>query len=114
MFSLCLDNTDNADKFGVVQSADFEGRLCNIRWLSFQKNATETSEQLEQDVSVYEIADHPDFSFRPSDTVVRLISCAENTASSKDSTNENTGNVTTPAPAGEVCGDVLYLHTFQM
>ena len=27
---------------------------------------------MEEDISVYDIADHPDFSFRPGDTVVRL------------------------------------------
>lgn len=98
---LLLENSENTDKFGVIQSADFEGRLCNIRWLSFLKNATETSEQLEQNVSVYEIADHPDFSFRPSDTVVRLVSCSE--CNKEEDKRNSTTDAGILAPAGEVC-----------
>ena len=117
--SICLflkiikDSTSTIDssldvktnKFGVIQSADFHGRVCNVRWLYFSNDASVTTDQvkrilitvyhvtffiyfkevltfnnlllcfvlqLEEDISVYDIADHPDFSFRPGDTVVRL------------------------------------------
>ncbi|XP_066927802.1 (E3-independent) E2 ubiquitin-conjugating enzyme UBE2O-like isoform X2 [Clytia hemisphaerica] len=61
-------------KYGVVQTADFTGRICNVRWLYYTNDPTAVTveEKIEEDVSVYDITYHPDFSFRPGDIVVRL------------------------------------------
>jgi len=69
---------ESSFKFGVIQAADFEGRMCDVRWLQSINNTSQTTttatndQEIERDISVYDIADHPDFSFRPGDTVVRL------------------------------------------
>ena len=61
-------------KYGVVQTADFTGRVCNVRWLYYTNDPTNVTfeEKVEEDISVYDITYHPDFSFRPGDIVVRL------------------------------------------
>uniref|UniRef100_A0A7N8X362 (E3-independent) E2 ubiquitin-conjugating enzyme n=1 Tax=Mastacembelus armatus TaxID=205130 RepID=A0A7N8X362_9TELE len=45
--------------YGVIQSGDHKGRTCVVIGV-------------EEDVSVYDIADHPDFHFRTTDIVIRI------------------------------------------
>jgi len=91
-----IDKRDTASKtqerFGVIQSSDFDARLCNIRWLSFINDNTEAVSELEDDVSVYDITDHKDYAFRTGDIVVSLAGKADVT---KDPTKID-------GPAGEV------------
>ncbi|XP_019398363.1 PREDICTED: (E3-independent) E2 ubiquitin-conjugating enzyme, partial [Crocodylus porosus] len=59
--------------YGVVQSGDHIGRTCMVKW--FKLKPTGDDVELigeEEDVSVYDIADHPDFRFRTTDTVIRI------------------------------------------
>uniref|UniRef100_A0A8B9PZZ0 (E3-independent) E2 ubiquitin-conjugating enzyme n=1 Tax=Apteryx owenii TaxID=8824 RepID=A0A8B9PZZ0_APTOW len=59
--------------YGVVQSGDHIGRTCMVKW--FKLKATGDDVELigeEEDVSVYDIADHPDFRFRTTDIVIRI------------------------------------------
>ncbi|XP_040186030.1 (E3-independent) E2 ubiquitin-conjugating enzyme [Rana temporaria] len=58
--------------YGVVQSGDHTGRTCVVKWVKL--NAEDDVEVVgeEEDVSVYDIADHPDFRFRTTDIVIRL------------------------------------------
>ncbi|NXI36184.1 UBE2O enzyme, partial [Galbula dea] len=59
--------------YGVVQSGDHVGRTCVVKW--FKLKASGDDVELigeEEDVSVYDIADHPDFRFRTTDIVIRI------------------------------------------
>ncbi|XP_064378620.1 (E3-independent) E2 ubiquitin-conjugating enzyme [Dromaius novaehollandiae] len=59
--------------YGVVQSGDHIGRTCMVKWFKL-KPAGDDVELIgeEEDVSVYDIADHPDFRFRTTDIVIRI------------------------------------------
>ncbi|XP_068119266.1 (E3-independent) E2 ubiquitin-conjugating enzyme isoform X2 [Hyperolius riggenbachi] len=59
--------------YGVVQSGDHTGRTCVVKWirLNTEGNDVEVTGE-EEDVSVYDIADHPDFRFRATDIVIRI------------------------------------------
>ncbi|TNN69498.1 (E3-independent) E2 ubiquitin-conjugating enzyme UBE2O [Liparis tanakae] len=59
--------------YGVIQSGDHKGRTCIVKWIKL--NATSDDVEvfgMEEDVSVYDIADHPDFHFRTTDIVIRI------------------------------------------
>uniref|UniRef100_A0A7N8Y786 (E3-independent) E2 ubiquitin-conjugating enzyme n=1 Tax=Mastacembelus armatus TaxID=205130 RepID=A0A7N8Y786_9TELE len=59
--------------YGVIQSGDHKGRTCVVKWIKL--NATSDDVEVigvEEDVSVYDIADHPDFHFRTTDIVIRI------------------------------------------
>ena len=88
-----LEDQKNHDNFGVVQTADFNNRLCSIRWLQFVNDVYESDGHIEENVSVYDIADHKDYSFRAGDVVVRLATLNE-----PETSNEG---ISVP-PAGEV------------
>ncbi|XP_074967801.1 (E3-independent) E2 ubiquitin-conjugating enzyme [Phalacrocorax aristotelis] len=59
--------------YGVVQSGDHVGRTCVVKWFKL-KSSGDDVELIgeEEDVSVYDIADHPDFRFRTTDIVIRI------------------------------------------
>nr|XP_033816964.1 (E3-independent) E2 ubiquitin-conjugating enzyme isoform X2 [Geotrypetes seraphini] len=59
--------------YGVVQSGDHVARTCVIKWFML-KHSGDDVELVgeEEDVSVYDIADHPDFHFRTTDIVIRI------------------------------------------
>ena len=88
-----LEDQKNRDHFGVVQTADFNNRTCSIRWLQFVNDVYESAGHTEEHVSVYDVADHKDYSFRAGDVVVRLA-----TANEPEVNNEG---ISVP-PAGEV------------
>uniref|UniRef100_A0AAZ3PWC7 (E3-independent) E2 ubiquitin-conjugating enzyme n=1 Tax=Oncorhynchus tshawytscha TaxID=74940 RepID=A0AAZ3PWC7_ONCTS len=59
--------------YGVIQSGDHKGRTCAVKWIKLNASSDDvevTGE--EEDVSVYDIADHPDFHFRTTDIVIRI------------------------------------------
>ncbi|KAK7929889.1 hypothetical protein WMY93_006284 [Mugilogobius chulae] len=59
--------------YGVIQSGDHKGRTCVVKWIKL--NSTGDNVEvigMEEDVSVYDIADHPDFHFRTTDIVIRI------------------------------------------
>ena len=56
---------------GVVRCARLEERTCDVYWLPCLNN--QSSEPFfEENVSVYELTEHPDFDFLPGDTVLKL------------------------------------------
>ncbi|XP_032995297.1 (E3-independent) E2 ubiquitin-conjugating enzyme isoform X2 [Lacerta agilis] len=59
--------------YGVVQSGDHVGRTCVVKWFKLRPSGDDV-ELIgeEEDVSVYDIADHPDFRFRTTDFVIRI------------------------------------------
>ncbi|KAM9315077.1 ubiquitin-conjugating enzyme E2O isoform 2-T2 [Pholidichthys leucotaenia] len=59
--------------YGVIQSGDHKARTCVVKWikLNFTNDDVEVI-GVEEDVSVYDIADHPDFRFRTTDIVIRI------------------------------------------
>ncbi|XP_062304886.1 (E3-independent) E2 ubiquitin-conjugating enzyme UBE2O [Osmerus eperlanus] len=59
--------------YGVIQSGDHKGRTCAIKWIKLN-TASDDVEVIgeEEDVSVYDLADHPDFHFRTTDIVIRI------------------------------------------
>ncbi|CAL8333598.1 unnamed protein product [Merluccius merluccius] len=73
--------------YGVIQSGDHKGRTCAVKWIKL--NSTSSDVEVigeEEDVSVYDIADHPDFHFRTTDIVIRIWN-SEN-GQTKDCENE--------------------------
>ncbi|XP_074870685.1 (E3-independent) E2 ubiquitin-conjugating enzyme [Carettochelys insculpta] len=71
--------------YGVVQSGDHIGRTCVVKW--FKLKATGEDVELigeEEDVSVYDIADHPDFRFRTTDIVIRIGNAEDGAVAKED------------------------------
>ncbi|KAM4585479.1 ubiquitin-conjugating enzyme E2O isoform 1-T1 [Odontesthes bonariensis] len=59
--------------YGVIQSGDHKGRTCVARWIKLNSSGDDVEViGVEEDVSVYDIADHPDFHFRTTDIVIRI------------------------------------------
>uniref|UniRef100_H2L527 (E3-independent) E2 ubiquitin-conjugating enzyme n=1 Tax=Oryzias latipes TaxID=8090 RepID=H2L527_ORYLA len=59
--------------YGVIQSGDHRGRTCVVKWIKLCSTGDDVEVLgVEEDVSVYDIADHPDFHFRTTDIVIRI------------------------------------------
>ncbi|XP_061582756.1 (E3-independent) E2 ubiquitin-conjugating enzyme UBE2O-like isoform X2 [Cololabis saira] len=59
--------------YGVIQSGDHKGRTCVVKWIKLNSSSDDVEVTgVEDDVSVYDIADHPDFHFRTTDIVIRI------------------------------------------
>ncbi|XP_076027271.1 ubiquitin-conjugating enzyme E2O isoform X2 [Genypterus blacodes] len=59
--------------YGVIQSGDHKGRTCVVKWIKLNSYSDDVEViGMEEDVSVYDIADHPDFHFRTTDIVIRI------------------------------------------
>uniref|UniRef100_A0A668AKT1 (E3-independent) E2 ubiquitin-conjugating enzyme n=1 Tax=Myripristis murdjan TaxID=586833 RepID=A0A668AKT1_9TELE len=59
--------------YGVIQSGDHKGRTCAVKWIKLNSSSDDVEViGEEEDVSVYDIADHPDFHFRTTDIVIRI------------------------------------------
>ncbi|KAB5584456.1 hypothetical protein PHYPO_G00107740, partial [Pangasianodon hypophthalmus] len=59
--------------YGVIQRGDHKARTCVVKWIKL--NATGDDVEVigeEEDVSVYDISDHPDFHFHTTDIVIRI------------------------------------------
>ncbi|XP_063052659.1 (E3-independent) E2 ubiquitin-conjugating enzyme UBE2O [Engraulis encrasicolus] len=73
-----LDKRTSAPKdpelYGVIQSGDHRARTCVVKWVRLNE-AGDDIEVIgeEEDVSVYDIADHPDFHYRTTDVVIRIV-----------------------------------------
>ncbi|XP_072882597.1 (E3-independent) E2 ubiquitin-conjugating enzyme UBE2O [Hemitrygon akajei] len=89
--------------YGVVQSVDHFGRTCSVKWFKPKANGNEI-EVLghEEDISVYDIADHPDFHFRITDIVIRIGNVEEGRATHKADEEPSVGQVSRV----DVCGKV--------
>ncbi|XP_043944973.1 (E3-independent) E2 ubiquitin-conjugating enzyme [Protopterus annectens] len=65
--------TQDPGIYGVIQSSDHIGRTCVVKWFKLQPSGSDVEViRKEDDVSVYDIADHPDFRFRTTDIVIRI------------------------------------------
>ncbi|KAL3066826.1 hypothetical protein OYC64_016722 [Pagothenia borchgrevinki] len=59
--------------YGVIQSGDHKGRTCVVKWIKLNSSSDDVEVfGMEEDVSVYDITDHPDFHFRTTDIVIRI------------------------------------------
>ncbi|XP_054607647.2 (E3-independent) E2 ubiquitin-conjugating enzyme isoform X2 [Nothobranchius furzeri] len=59
--------------YGVIQSGDHKGRTCVVKWINLNSSGDGVEViGVEEDVSVYDISDHPDFHFRTTDIVIRI------------------------------------------
>lgn len=60
--------------YGVVQSVDHAGRTATVKWFkTYASLETPQPQLLEQnEVSVYDLKDHPDFQYRPGTVVIRV------------------------------------------
>ncbi|KAL3877586.1 hypothetical protein ACJMK2_035282 [Sinanodonta woodiana] len=69
----------NPNRYGAIMSCDHAGRVCTVKWMTpftpGNCNRPEESEPVE--ISVYDIKDHPDFTFRPANTVIRIAGFEE-------------------------------------
>ncbi|KAJ6660445.1 hypothetical protein lerEdw1_017869 [Lerista edwardsae] len=68
--------------YGVVQSGDHVGRTCVVKWFKLKPSGDDVELVGEEDdVSVYDITDHPDFRFRTTDFVIRIGNAEDGAAS---------------------------------
>ncbi|CAM6099354.1 unnamed protein product [Calypogeia fissa] len=62
-------------RVGVVKAVDAKQRTASVRWLKIVNRPEEPREfESEEIVSVYELVEHPDYSYCLGDVVIRLIS----------------------------------------
>ncbi|KAG0424964.1 hypothetical protein HPB47_027840, partial [Ixodes persulcatus] len=95
-----VENTDDppAHEYGVVKHVDHSGRTAVITlFRTYMAGADPHPLELgEQEVSVYDIKDHPDFKYRPASCVIRV-------ANFEDRESESTaGQVVDVHPMGKV------------
>ncbi|KAK1163667.1 hypothetical protein AOXY_G15519 [Acipenser oxyrinchus oxyrinchus] len=71
--------------YGVIQSGDHKGRTCAVKWVKLKPSGDDVEViREEDDVSVYDIADHPDFHFRTTDIVIRIGNAEEALAADRE------------------------------
>lgn len=60
--------------YGVVQSVDHAGRTATVKWFKTYTSQEEPCPAMleENEVSVYDLKDHPDFQYRPGTVVIRV------------------------------------------
>ncbi|KAJ1526736.1 hypothetical protein ONE63_008315 [Megalurothrips usitatus] len=60
--------------YGVIQSVDHAGRTATVKWFKTYTSNDEPQPTLldENEVSVYDLKDHPDFQYRPGTVVIRV------------------------------------------
>lgn len=60
--------------YGVVQSVDHAGRIAVVNWFhTYTTSEDPKPTQLEtNEVSVYDLKDHPDFQYRPGTVAIRV------------------------------------------
>ncbi|XP_055938770.1 (E3-independent) E2 ubiquitin-conjugating enzyme UBE2O-like isoform X2 [Argiope bruennichi] len=66
-------------EYGVVKRVDHSGRTALVTWMkTYHAGASPHPEVLnEQEVSVYDIKDHPDFKYRPGACVIRVVNAED-------------------------------------
>ncbi|GFR31137.1 hypothetical protein TNCT_501892 [Trichonephila clavata] len=80
-----VDNKDSRPyEYGVVKKVDHSGRTALITWMkTYHAGGNPHPEVLtEQEVSVYDIKDHPDFKYRPGACVIRVVNSEDSTPGS--------------------------------
>ncbi|XP_063888903.1 (E3-independent) E2 ubiquitin-conjugating enzyme UBE2O-like isoform X1 [Scylla paramamosain] len=94
-----VEQKDNIDphEYGVVQKVDHAGRTSIVKWFRTYTAGSDPRPQLlsQQEMSVYDLRDHPDFRYRPGSVVIRVANFEENQ-------NCYTGQVLDNFPSGEV------------
>ncbi|KAJ8300817.1 hypothetical protein KUTeg_022336 [Tegillarca granosa] len=68
-------NKESVHDYGVVVCCDHQARTCMVKWMKTVdiSKGEKPDESVEpEEVSVYDIKDHPDFKFRPGQTVIRV------------------------------------------
>lgn len=94
-----VEQKDSIDphEYGVVQKVDHAGRTSIVKWFRTYTAGSEPCPQLltQQEMSVYDLRDHPDFRYRPGSVVIRV-------ANFEEKQNCYTGQVLDNFPSGEV------------
>lgn len=94
-----VEQKDSIDphEYGVVQKVDHAGRTSIVKWFRTYTAGSEPQPQYlcEQEMSVYDLRDHPDFRYRPGSVVIRVANFEENQTCF-------TGQVLDNFPTGEV------------
>ncbi|XP_076068516.1 (E3-independent) E2 ubiquitin-conjugating enzyme UBE2O isoform X2 [Oratosquilla oratoria] len=87
----------NPHEYGVVQKVDHGGRTSIVKWFQTYTAGSEPQPHFlsEQEVSVYDLRDHPDFRYRPGSVVIRV-------ANFENGQTCSTGQVLDNYPSGEV------------
>ncbi|XP_076809135.1 (E3-independent) E2 ubiquitin-conjugating enzyme UBE2O-like isoform X1 [Clavelina lepadiformis] len=70
----------HSDVYGVVLAADNENRMVVVQWFKLNSSSNKVEKLAQEELSVYEVSEHPDFRFRVSDFVVRLCSLSDKEA----------------------------------
>lgn len=66
------DNSDKPNYYGAVVSCDHQARTCMVNWYRIENGSNVRTSDRPDEVSVYDIKDHPDYKFRPGDIVVAV------------------------------------------
>ncbi|XP_042236826.1 (E3-independent) E2 ubiquitin-conjugating enzyme UBE2O-like isoform X3 [Homarus americanus] len=94
-----VEQKDSIDphEYGVVQKVDHGGRTSIVKWFRTYTAGSEPRPQFlcEQEMSVYDLRDHPDFRYRPGSVVIRV-------ANFENDQTCFTGQVLDNFPSGEV------------
>ncbi|KAG0729200.1 (E3-independent) E2 ubiquitin-conjugating enzyme UBE2O [Chionoecetes opilio] len=94
-----VEQKDSIDphEYGVVQKVDHGGRTSIVKWFRTYTAGKDPQPQLlsQQEMSVYDLRDHPDFRYRPGSVVIRV-------ANFEEKQNCFTGQVLDNFPTGEV------------
>ncbi|XP_054155323.1 (E3-independent) E2 ubiquitin-conjugating enzyme-like isoform X2 [Oppia nitens] len=70
-----VENKDILQSFeyGVIQKCDYTSRTAIVKWFSLTPDSLIPQLVTQQELSVYDIKDHPDFNFRSGVCVVRIL-----------------------------------------
>ncbi|KAB7494614.1 (E3-independent) E2 ubiquitin-conjugating enzyme UBE2O [Armadillidium nasatum] len=94
-----IEQKDSFDthEYGVIQRVDHAGRTARVKWFHTYTAGKEPQPlfKCEQEVSVYDLRDHPDFRYRPGSVVIRV-------ANYENGQTCSTGQVLDNFPSGEV------------
>ncbi|RXG70171.1 (E3-independent) E2 ubiquitin-conjugating enzyme [Armadillidium vulgare] len=93
----CLADSFDTHEYGVIQRVDHAGRTARVKWFHTYTAGKEPQPlfKCEQEVSVYDLRDHPDFRYRPGSVVIRV-------ANYENGQTCSTGQVLDNFPSGEV------------
>ncbi|XP_052069646.1 (E3-independent) E2 ubiquitin-conjugating enzyme UBE2O-like [Mytilus californianus] len=66
------EESDKPNYYGAVVSCDHHSRTCMVNWYKLENGCNIKTSDSPEEVSVYDIKDHPEYKFRPGDIVVAV------------------------------------------
>ncbi|XP_063446086.1 (E3-independent) E2 ubiquitin-conjugating enzyme UBE2O-like [Mytilus trossulus] len=66
------EESDKPNYYGAIVSCDHHSRTCMVNWYKLENGCNIRTSDSPEEVSVYDIKDHPEYKFRPGDIVVAV------------------------------------------